>query len=321
MPTKGSISMNVLYCDDFLHFLPSYSDFKDCRWILVAGCIFNNFLTYTAIMLNIVTLYTIRKSSSVPNTLRTLMLSLAVSDVGVGVFIQPLFTSFLVTWLQMNNLSCSIYYLMAGVMRALVNVSLLGVVAISVDRFLAVHLRYKELVTHRRVVAVVISIWMVCTFFSLTMFWVSIGTVPMINAVISTIGFLLSILINIRIRVIVRRHKFQIQSLQLQEAGQCSEVKRLAVSLKSAVCILYVHLMFLVSYFPFFSSMLAVKINDPNSTIRSLNVLTLILVFLNSTLNPLIYCWKMRHIRHNVIDILRNLPCKRNRTLNTFCRQ
>ena len=307
MPTKGSISMNILYCDDFLQFLPSYSDFKDCRWIIVAGCIFNNFLTYTAIMLNIVTLYTIRKSSSVPNTLRTLMLSLAVSDVGVGVFIQPLFISFLVTWLQMNNLSCSIYYLMAGVMRALVNVSLLGVVAISVDRFLAVHLhlRYKELVTHRRVVAVVISI----------------GTVPMINAVISTIGFLLSILINIRIRVIVRRHKFQIQSLQLQEAGQCSEVKRLAVSLKSAVCILYVHLMFLVSYFPFLSSMLAVKINGPNSTIRSLNVLTIILVFLNSTLNPLIYCWKMRHIRHNVIDILRNMPCKRNRTLNTFCRQ
>ena len=323
MPTMGSISMNVLYCDDFLQFLPSYSDFKDCRWILVAGCIFNNFLTYTAIMLNIVTLYAIRKSSSVPKTLRTLMLSLAVSDVGVGVFIQPLLTSFLVTWLQMNNLSCSIYYLMAGVMRALVNVSLLGVVAISVDRFLAIHLhlRYKELVTHRRVVAVVISIWMVCTFFSLTMFWVSIGTVPMINAVISTIGFLLSILINIRIRFIVRRHKFQIQSLQLQEAGQCSEVKRLTVSLKSAVCILYVYLMFLVSYFPFFSSTLAVKINGPNSTIRSLNVLTIILVFLNSTLNPLIYCWKMRHIRHNVIDILRNMPCKRNRALNTFCRQ
>ena len=315
--------MNVLYCDDFLQFLPSYSDFKDCRWILVAGCIFNNFSAYTAIMLNIVTLYAVRKSSSVPNTLRTLMLNLAVSDIVVGVFVQPLFTSFLVTWLQMNNPSCSIYYLMAGVIRTLVNVSLFSVVAISVDRFLAIHLhlRYKELVTHRRVVAVVISIWMVCTFFSLTMFLVSIDTVPMINAVISTTGFLLSILINIRIRFIVRRHKFQIQSLQLQEAGQCSEVKRLAVSLKSAVCILYVHLMFLVSYFPFFSSMLAVKINGPNSTIRSLNVLTIILVFLNSTLNPLIYCWKMRHIRHNVIDILRNMPCKRNRALNTFCRQ
>ena len=119
--------MNVLYCDDILQFLPSYSDFKDLRWILVAGCISNNFLTYTAIMLNIVTLYAVRKSLSVPKTLRTLMLSLAISDVGVGVFIQPLYTSFLVTWLQMNNPSCSIYYLMAGVIRTLVNVSLFSV--------------------------------------------------------------------------------------------------------------------------------------------------------------------------------------------------
>ena len=310
--------MSVLYCDDVLQFFPSYSDFKDCRWILIASCIFNNFSAYTAIMLNIVTLYAVRKSSSVPKTLRTLMLSLAVSDIVVGVFVQPLFTSFLVTWLQMNNPSCSIYYLMSGVMRALVNVSLLSVVAISVDRFLAIHLhlRYKELVTHRRVVAVVISIWMVCTFFSLTMFWVSTGTVPMINAVISTIGFLLSILINIRIHIIVRRHKFQIQSLQLQEVSQCSEVKRLAVSLKSAGCILYVYLIFSVLYLPLLSSMLAMKINGPNSTYRSLNVLTLLLVFLNSTLNPLIYCWKMRHIRHSVINILRKMPWKRNRTLN-----
>ena len=69
--------MNVLYCGDILQLFPSYSDFKDRRWILIAGCISNNFLTYTAIMLNIVTLYAVRKSSSVPKTLRTLMLSLA----------------------------------------------------------------------------------------------------------------------------------------------------------------------------------------------------------------------------------------------------
>ena len=75
--------MNVLYCGDILQLFPSYSDFKDRRWILIAGCISNNVLTYTAIMLNIVTLYAVRKSSSVPKTLRTLMLSLAVSDVVV----------------------------------------------------------------------------------------------------------------------------------------------------------------------------------------------------------------------------------------------
>ena len=258
-------------------------------------------------MLNIVTLYAIRKSSSVPKTLRTLMLSLAVSDVVVGVFVQPLFTSFLVTWLQMTNPSCSIYYLTGGVIRTLLIVLLLSVVAISADRFLAVHLhlRYKELVTHRRVVTVVISIWVFCAFFSVMMFWVSTSTRAIISTIFHTIGFLLTTLINIRIHFIVRQHKFQIQSLQLEEVDQCSEVKRLAVSLKSAGCILYVYFMFLVSYLPLFSPMLAMKINGPNSTIRSLNIFAIILVFLNSTLNPPIYCWKMRHIHHSVIDILR----------------
>ena len=204
--------MHQLFCDELFHHYPSSSDLKGLHLTFISNFVCNSFLTYLTITMNLLMIYGIRKCSSLPQTWKTFLLSLAVSDVGVGVFIQPLFTSFLVTWLQMNNPSCSIYYLMAGVMRALVNVSLLGVVAISVDRFLAIHLhlRYKELVTHRRVVAVVKSIWMVCTFFSLTMFWVSIGIVPMINAVISTIGFLLSILINIRIRFIVRRHKFQI---------------------------------------------------------------------------------------------------------------
>ena len=45
----------------------------------------------------------------------------------------------------------------------------LSVVAITVDRFLAIHLhlRYQELVTHKRVVAVVISTWVIITFVSL----------------------------------------------------------------------------------------------------------------------------------------------------------
>ena len=31
------------------------------------------------------------------------------------------------------------------------------------------------------------------------------------------------------------------------------------------------------------------------------------LLFLNSTLNPVIYCWKMRHIRRAFLEILRNI--------------
>ena len=44
---------------------------------------------------------------------------------------------------------------------------------VSVDRSLAVHLhlRYQELVTHKRVVAAVISVWVFSAFISLIMLW------------------------------------------------------------------------------------------------------------------------------------------------------
>ena len=51
--------------------------------------------------------------------------------------------------------------------------SLFNVVTISVDRFLAVHLhlRYQEHVTHKRVIAAVISIWLLSAIISSSVFW------------------------------------------------------------------------------------------------------------------------------------------------------
>ena len=53
-------------------------------------------------------------------------------------------------------------------------ISFFGVVAVSVDRFLAIHLhlRYQELVTHKRVVSVVILIWVFSVLISLMIWWV-----------------------------------------------------------------------------------------------------------------------------------------------------
>ena len=50
-----------------------------------------------------------------------------------------------------------------------VNASFFSVVAITVNRFLAIdlHLRYQELVTHKRVITVVISTWVISAFLSL----------------------------------------------------------------------------------------------------------------------------------------------------------
>ena len=143
-------------------FFGTSTDVEDFRPVLVASCVFNSFLSYTTIILNIVTIHAIRKTALLPKPLRTLLLSLAASDVGVGLLVQPFYISTLVSRLNKKRIDCISYKILLAAMNFFCISSLLNVVTISVDRFLAVHLhlRYQELVTHKRVIAAVILKWL-----------------------------------------------------------------------------------------------------------------------------------------------------------------
>ena len=267
-------------------------------------------------MLNIVTIHGMRKTSSLPKTLKTLLLSLAVSDVGVGLLVQPFYISLLVKWLQQKNTGCSTYRVFDVITYFFSAASFLGVVAVSVDRFVAIHLhlRYQELVTHKRIVAVVISKWVLSAFFSLMPMWAPHEIRSFTISFGTSSGLLLIALVYIRIYLAVRRHKNQIQALQFQQASQNGEVANFANLVKSAVGTFYVYLLFLVCYFPLFFCSAAFSIFGPSMALKRLLIFSLTLVCLNSSLNPVIYCWKMRHIRHAIMDIPRNIISHRNRT-------
>ena len=131
--------MSKSICELLLQFFPQISEFEDLYSTYVANYAFNSVLCYTAIMLNIVTIHAIRRTSSLPKTLKTLLLSLAVTDVGVGLLGQPLYISLLAMWLQQNDPSCNTYKGFTIVSSTVSLVSFFGVVAVSVDRFLAIH--------------------------------------------------------------------------------------------------------------------------------------------------------------------------------------
>ena len=149
-------------CDTLYELLfgtsPAVEDFRPA---LVANSVFNSFLSYTTVILNIVTIHAIRKTALLPKPLRTLLLSLAASDVGVGLLVQPLYISTLISRLNKKRIDCIPYKGSSAAINFFCISSFFKVVARSVDRFLAVlHLRYQELVTHKRVIAAVISIWL-----------------------------------------------------------------------------------------------------------------------------------------------------------------
>ena len=307
--------MKDLFCEVLLQYFPSAFDVQELHSTYVANCIFNTFLSYTAITVNIGTIYAMRKTSSLPKTLKTLLLSLAVSDVSVGLLCQPFYTSLLVKLLRQINLTCDTYKIFLVITTSFSMTSLLGVVAVSVDRFLSVHLhlRYQKLVTHKRVVAVVISIWLLCTWLpALTRLWVPPHVNTLATMVVVVVGLLLTTLTYGKLYLTVRRHKNQIQSLQLQQVAQPGDMTNAVSAIKTAVGIFYVYLLFLVCYLPFFVCLVAIRINGPSVSLKRCYHFSLTLVFLNSSLNPLIYCWKIRHIRHAMMDILRNMSWKRN---------
>ena len=306
--------MKESFCEIVLNYYPRLSEVEDLHSTTIANCVFNSLLCCTSIVLNIVTIHVIRKTSSLPKTLKTLLLSLAVSDVGVGLWVQPFYTSLLIKLLQGHNPGCNTYKVFTIISSLFSLASFSGVVAVSVDRFLAIHLhlRYQELVTHKCVVAVVISIWMVSAFVPFLMLWVPLNIYSSVIVIIGVICVILTTMVYIRIYIAVRRHKNHIQTLQVQQVAQADEVANLSSLIKFAVGIFYVHFVFMVCYLPFFIYSVVTNINGPSIVLKRFHLFSITLVFLNSSLNPVIYCWKMRHIRHAVIDILRNMSWQRS---------
>ena len=268
----------------------------------IANCVFNAFSSYTAIMLNILTIHAMRKTSSLPKPLKTLLLSLAVSDLGVGLLVQPLYIASMVSPTYFTDIT--------GIIIApfLVNASFFSVVAISVDRFLAIHLhlRYQELVTQKRATAVVITVWVFSAFLGLTRFWLTSDIRNMVITIILGLCFICTTVVYCIIYFTVRRHTNQIQALQVQVA-QNGEMENVATQRKSVVGTFYIYIVFLVCCLPEYCTRAAILISEPNTTIFGLFLYSNTLMLINSSLNPVIYCWRMRHIRHAIMDILRNI--------------
>ena len=150
----------------------------------ITTCVLNGFLSYTAVMLNCLTIYALTKVSSLPRPLKTLLfLSLAVSDLGVGLMVQPsyiqLYIATLVMEMEQKTENNPAYNIIDQFLRFTLNLfgfaSFLGITFLSLDRFLAVylHLRYQELVTHKRVSAAVISKWAFSAVLSFMRLWIS----------------------------------------------------------------------------------------------------------------------------------------------------
>jgi len=148
-----------------------------------------------------------------------------------------------------------------------------------------------------RVVAVVILMWVLSLLLSLMILWVSLYISSGLEIILGGVGVFVTAVVYIRIYFAAQHHKKQIHVLQVQQAAGNDEIANVANFVKSAFGILYVFLLFLICYLPYVIGMVVFQISGPNIPIKRVFLFSWTLAFLNSSLNPVIYCSKMRHIR------------------------
>ena len=185
--------------------------------------------------------------------------------------------------------------------------TLFSVTALCADRFLAIrlHLRYRKLVTYKRLAIVVVSVWVISAFISLTRLFLPTQIMYVSFAIIESTCIVTATFLSARLYLTIRRHINQIQVPQVAQNDQGESVQR---KRKSAMASLYAYLVFTACYLPDICVLIIfASISEPRIDLVHLHLCTLTLLFLNSTLNPLIYCWKMKRIQHTIVGTLRNL--------------
>ena len=129
-------------------------------------CVLNLVFSLMAVIGNFLLIRALWKASSITANIKKLFLSLAFSDLAVGLFSQLCFAVLIA--IMLNSTSTGEIPFCPTVLNAsyflifcFLSASFLNITAIAIDRLLAIwlHLRYRELVTPKRVVVALVSIW------------------------------------------------------------------------------------------------------------------------------------------------------------------
>lgn len=270
----------------------------------IFSCVLNAIFSVTATVANLLVLAAIRRTPTLHSPSITLLLSLALSDLGVGLIVPPLFFVQMLGKVTRNKaVFCGAGITVEITANALCIISLLTVTAVSLDRYLALqlHLRYNELVTIKRVVIVIGIIWVIGAFIgSLWLYKPEMVKIKVMTTIV--ICLLTATFSYFQIYRVVSRHYHNdvILKCALEQVNNSKQVPNMASFKSHALSAFWVYCLIVVCYLPYFCVVVVITLTGLSVAKRFLYEITAILVFINSSLNPLVYCWRLREIRNAV---------------------
>ena len=268
----------------------------------------NILLAITATLGNTLIFLALGRRSCLHGPSRLLIRCLTITDLCVGLISQPLAALHAVSILTLH-LPIYLFTVVSSYVTSAVlsGVSLFVLTFISIDRLLALSLgvRYRQTVTTKRVRIFVVIIWAVnianatIRFLGHTfIFYVACLAGILFCVVVSTFCYV-KICRTLRVQ---RKKVWATVSEGRQPANERSQlhVERYKKTVSSA---LWVHFTLLACYLPY--SIVAALKAITGDTFAVAEGFTATLVFFNSSVNPVLYCWRMREVRQAVKETIR----------------
>ena len=277
--------------------------------IITANCVVNLPLAFVAIFGNVLVLYGVWKTPSLRSPFILQLCGLACSDLSVGFIAQPIFIarSFVELFSRSVNLKLLLIDLYSAIGLCLCGSSLAMMTGISIDRLIAIHksLQYHSIVTSSRVTRILLAIWIVSILVASSWFWEK--RVPFASICSSVfICLSISIICHTTMYKITHRHRLQIHSqIQAFDDRNARNI-RIRSLRKSAFNAYVLFIVLVICYCPFLVVNIVYFIDKPGE-LKLEFLLSTTAVFLNSALNPLLYCWRIREIRLAALRTFRKL--------------
>ena len=244
------------------------------------------------------------------------------TDLGVGLIVQPFFIAFLLSFAETGagTFTCLTSVAVSVFGSVLTSVSFGTVVSVSIERYIALrlHLRYEDVVKVKRARNFLITLWLIGGTLPFIWVWLTpkyrshfFSTRILLCLVISSVAY-------IKIYRIIRYHRRQIISTEMNARNH----EKMTQRKRNTFNMLVVHCVLVLCYLPYSICLLVVKSYDyTNCSWIGINF-ALTVVNINSSVNPFIYCYRMRQIRRAMIMTLYKIllqVSKRWKASGIFC--
>ena len=285
--------------------------------IIKSFTVLNALLILPATFGNAFTFLLIWKTPSLQCPSNVLISLLACSDFFVGTIVQPTFVTASVALLRKQITKHCVILLVSDVFAWMFgSASFLTLTFITIDKYIALYysLRYKDIVTTKRVACTVGFSWMLCAIFA-PLILVYVRNIKVAVLFVLPIFFFVmgvNTWCYYKIMRIVRRHHVQIhdQASAINHSslpGQNSwQMSRYVKSLKTAF---YIAGAFVLCYMPLAAFLIFLKFSSKGAiskhAISAMLIVAESVVYLNSSLNPVIYFWRVTNLRRAAVNQLR----------------